>query len=51
MSEQDLKLGESIDILEKAGAQVQLMEDTDEYDDADLGLNVNPKEYHKQKLR
>ena len=51
MTEQDLKLGESIDILEKAGAQVQLMEDTDEYDDADLGLNVNPKEYHKQKAK
>lgn len=27
------------------------MEDTDEYDDADLGLNVNPKEYHKQKAK
>ena len=51
MTEQDLKLGESIDILEKAGAKVQLMEDTDEYDDADLGLNVNPKEYHKQKAK
>lgn len=51
MTEQDLKLGESIDILEKAGAHVQLMEDTDEYDDADLGLNVNSKEYHKQKAK
>jgi hypothetical protein len=30
MTEQDLKLGESIDILEKAGAKVQLVEDTDE---------------------
>ena len=39
----ELALGESIAILEKAGAKVQLMEDTDEYDDADLGLNVNPK--------
>lgn len=47
----ELALGESIAILEKAGAKVQLMEDTDEYDDADLGLNVNPKEYHKQKAK
>ena len=51
MDAEDLKLGESIDILEKAGAKVQLVEDTDEYDDADLGLNVNPKEYHKQKAK
>ena len=51
MAAADLKLGESIAILEKAGAKVQLMEDTDEYDDADLGLNVNPKEYHKQKAK
>jgi hypothetical protein len=47
----DLKLGESIDMLEKAGAIISLKEDTDEYDDADLGINVNPKEYHKQKAK
>ena len=47
----ELTLGESIAFLEKAGYKVQLMEDTDEYDDADLGLNVNPKEYHKQKAK
>ena len=40
----ELKLGESLDMLEKAGAIISLKEDTDEYDDADLGLNVNPKE-------
>lgn len=28
-----------------------LLEDTDELDDADLGINVNPKEYHKQKSK
>lgn len=47
----ELKLGESIDMLEKVGAVISLKEDTDEYDDADLGLNVNPKEYHKQKAK
>jgi len=47
----ELKLGESLDMLEKAGALISLKEDTDEYDDADLGLNVNPKEYHKQKAK
>lgn len=26
-----------------------IVADTDELDDADLGINVNPKEYHKQK--
>lgn len=51
MNNDELKLGESIAILEQAGARVQLSEDTDEYDDADLGLNVNPKEYHKQKAK
>ncbi len=28
-----------------------IIEDTDEYDDADLGLNVKPKEYHNQKAK
>lgn len=35
-------------ILKKSGF---ICEDTDEYDDADLGLDVNPKEYHKQKAK
>ena len=43
-----MKLDEAKYILENAG---YIIEDTDEYDDADLGLNVNPKEYHKQKAK
>lgn len=35
-------------ILKKAGF---ICEDTDEYDDADLGLNVDPTEYHKRKAK
>lgn len=38
--------------LKKEGYKIKaftLLADTDEYDDADLGINVNPKEYHKQK--
>ncbi len=44
----NMKLDEAKYILENAG---YIIEDTDEYDDADLGLNVNPKEYHKQKAK
>ena len=43
-----MKLSEAKYILEDAG---YIIEDTDEYDDADLGLNVKPKEYHKQKAK
>ncbi len=43
-----MKLTEAKYILEDAG---YIIEDTDEYDDADLGLNVKPKEYHKQKAK
>lgn len=43
-----MKLSEAKYILEDAG---YIIEDTDEYDDADLGINVKPKEYHKQKAK
>lgn len=43
-----MKLSEAKYILEDAG---YIIEDTDEYDDADLGLNVKPKEYHNQKAK
>ena len=38
-----MKLNEAKKILKTAGF---ICEDTDEYDDADLGLNVDPTEYH-----
>ena len=43
-----MKLSEAKYILEDAG---YIIEDTDEYDDADLGINVKPKEYHNQKAK
>lgn len=43
-----MKLSEAKYILEDAG---YIIEDTDEYDDVDLGLNVKPKEYHNQKAK
>ena len=43
-----MKLNEAKRILKKAGF---ICEDTDEYDDADLGLDVDPTEYHKRKAK
>ena len=43
-----MNLNEAKEILKKAGF---IYEDTDEYDDADLGLNVDPTEYHRQKAK
>ena len=42
-------LKEAKEILEKNG--YNLFEDTDEYDDADLGINVDKKAYHAQKKK
>lgn len=42
----NIKLHEAILKLKQAGL---IVEDTDEYDDADLGVNVDPNEYHHQK--
>jgi len=44
----DMQIETALGILKDNGAEI-IKEDTDEYDDADLGINVNPKEYHKQK--
>lgn len=41
-----MELDEAKKILNNAGF---ILEDTDEFDDADLGLNVDPEEYHKHK--
>ena len=43
-----MNLNEAKEILKKAGF---IYEDTDEYDDADLGLDVDPTEYHRQKAK
>lgn len=43
-----MRIKEAIDLLLQNGF---LVEDTDEYDNADLGINVDPKDYHRQKAK
>ena len=43
-----MNLKEAKQILRNAG---YILEDTDEYDDADLGLDVDPTEYYKRKAK